>query len=67
MQQHSSCAMWVSVMLLLAIGLAAAHISRSHKFKQELFRQQYLNRALQHMEINPRKPEPCDGVRCQDV
>jgi hypothetical protein len=67
MQQHSSCAMWVSVMLLLCIGLVAAHVSRSHKFKEELFRQQYLNRALEYMDNPSRKVDPCELPSCQDV
>ena len=64
---HSNCQMWVSVMLLLAIGLAAGHIGRSYKSKLELERMIYLNDAVKHMEIPEVKVDPCYHVVCRDI
>ena len=64
---HSTCQMWVSVMLLICIGLVAAHISRSYKYKQDLHRMQYLNDAVKSLELPAVKVDPCNHTVCRDI
>lgn len=59
--------MWVSVMLLLCIGLVAAHIGRSYKYKLDLHRLEYLNDAVRHMELPEIKADPCNHTVCRDI
>jgi hypothetical protein len=57
MEKHST-AMWISVMLLLMIGLVTASIARYVRMPRDLERMQYLNDAVKEIEKHERRPVP---------